>query len=103
MLLPCSCSAAEEAFSKDQSGGSGLDVIFLKLGNMETKITDEQTTEGKRMAAFNSKCAKELKTQSDIIAMSSKTRQELKGLTAKSNTLVRSKLVESFLAVPSIS
>jgi hypothetical protein len=80
--------AAEEAFDQQQNGGSGLDVIFQKLGNMETKITDEQTTEAKRMSEYNSKCAKEHKKQSDIIALSSKTRQELKSFTVKSNTLI---------------
>jgi hypothetical protein len=81
---------AEEAFDQHQVTGSGLDVIFLKLGNMEKQIKDEQGNEKVRMAAYNGKCTKEMKAQSDIISLSTATRQNLKGYTATSNQIVRS-------------
>ena len=86
---PC-CSVAEDAFDGDDTGagGTGLDVIFTKLSELETEITDEQTVEKERMDTFNAKCNKEISDHSGIITLTTKTRQDLKSQTAASNLVV---------------
>jgi len=83
------CSAAEEAFNANQAQGSGLDVIFMKLAKMEKKIKDEQSTEKVRMNAYNARCNKELKRQTTILTVSSKTRSDVKQFTGNSNKIIK--------------
>jgi len=79
---------AEGAFNKQ--GGSGLDVIFAKLADLETEISDEKTSEKARMDEFNANCNAEITKQANIITLSSKTRSDLKSFTANSNQEINS-------------
>jgi hypothetical protein len=83
--------SAEDTFDDmgESAGGSGLDVIFKKLKELETEITDQQESEKARMDAFNSQCNDELKKQSDIITLTTKTRNDLKRQTGESNVLIK--------------
>jgi len=68
---------AEGAFGQQTASGSGLDLIFRKLNELEKKIKDEQKAEGTANNAMNVECDKQIKLQSRIITDSSKERTAL--------------------------
>merc|ERR1712096_409515 len=79
---------AEDAFSKAGDHGSGLDLIFRKLNELEKKIRSEKLEEGKTMGNTNRECQKIVTDQNKIIQSSSNERGRLRGQTSASHVLI---------------
>jgi hypothetical protein len=84
---------ADDVFHRqgEKTGGSGLDVIFVKLKELEDEITDLQKSEGDRMNAFNAEMDAEIKAQEDVINDTNKLRTDLRTFTDRANGRIADK------------
>jgi hypothetical protein len=80
---------AQEMFDRHQESGSGLTVIFAKLGELEKEVKDLQKQEKLRIDKFNAECTAELVKQADIMTTGSNNRNQLKSDTTTSNLVIK--------------